>query len=209
MNEAQPTPGRNPADHPYDAMGSFPRRPIQVVLDPLPPPPPPVSSKRRWPMIILLTIASIVAVALILALSTSGDSNSIGASVGENFDQQVIHGTMTLIDTDIAGDWDDCYGTGGYDDFGAGMNVTVRNGDGTIIGSVDARNLTSADPDAAEARDLEYFCTIAFDVDVEAAEFYTVEAGHRGELSYSAKEMADEDWTVALSLGSVEDLFDD
>ena len=121
---------------------------------------------------------------------------------------QELSGTFTLIDSDIAGDWQSCSGTGGYDDFGPGMDVTVRDGENEIIATGTTENLSSTEDADSEwaSGDASYFCTVKFSIDsLPRAEFYSIEVGHRGDLSYSRDELAEADWNVELSLGSVED----
>lgn len=112
-----------------------------------------------------------------------------------------ITGTFTLTDSETGGRWSSCFGTGGYDDFGAGMNVTVRSQNDTVIGSSSTRHLTATDPGAEEAQDAEFSCTVAFSVEVEESDFYLIDVGRRGQLSYSFEELESADWSVALTLG--------
>ncbi len=155
-----------------------------------------------------------VLVCAVLLLAACGGGGSGG--------EQQLTGTVTVKDDDISGDWDDCSGTGGYDDIRAGLNVTVLDGEGAIVGTGSARNLTEADagemtldkaiedPDApmtlelsaAFAPALDGECTLVFEVPVKDAEFYVVKAGGRGELSYSHDELEERGWFVQLSLGS-------
>ena len=108
-------------------------------------------------------------------------------------EKQVLTGEFTLNDEDIIGTGDHCFGTGGYDDFGPGMNVTVRDGNGSIIASGDTVS-SDAFPD-------NYSCTVEFAVEVDDVEFYAIEVGHRGELSYSKEELEEQGWNVSLVLG--------
>jgi hypothetical protein len=61
--------------------------------------------------------------------------------------KQTLIGSFTLNDPQVTGTFDDCSGTGGYDDFGPGMNVTVRDQDGSIVGSGSTRSISNDDPD--------------------------------------------------------------
>jgi hypothetical protein len=45
-------------------------------------------------------------------------------------------------------------------------------------------------------------CTLLFDADVKNADFYEIEIGSRGKLSYSKKDLEKRDWYVAQSLGT-------
>lgn len=134
---------------------------------------------------------------------------------------ETVTGTFTLTSTSLSGGWTSCSGDGGFSDFGRGMNVTIRNGAGEIIGTGSTRNLSRADIgefDSAETDDLNKYstleltaafaqlrgssqCTVWFEVEAGKADFYSVAVGRRGELTYSAKELADKDWHVELTLG--------
>jgi hypothetical protein len=134
---------------------------------------------------------------------------------------QTVTGAFTLTSTSLSGGWTSCSGDGGYSDFGRGMNVTIRNGAGEIIGTATTRNLTRADLgdfDSTNTDDLDKYstlelsaalaqlregsrCTVWFETEAAKADFYSVAVGRRGELTYSAKELADKDWHVELTLG--------
>jgi hypothetical protein len=88
-----------------------------------------------------------------------------------------------------------CAGAGGFDDIRTGLGVVVRNEDGTTIGS---GSLTQEGIDDAGSED---HCVFAFSVEVPAAEFYSIEVGNRGELTFSAAEMEEQDWRVSFELG--------
>jgi len=116
---------------------------------------------------------------------------------------------------DFYGTNGDCSGSGGYRDFGEGMDITVTNQDGKIIGSGNTRGL-----DDLSAMEPEFYETLGsigddFDLDAdssvgcvvgalvpisESAEFYDVEVGKRGSTSYSQKDMEEQDWMLSLSL---------
>ena len=118
----------------------------------------------------------------------------------------VITGSFTLIDSGVRGEWDACYGTKGYDDFGPGMTVTIRDGDGSIVGVGSTESLTEDDRIGMWADDVEFSegakvsCVVKFSVEVKLAEFYAVEVGSRGDISYSMDELETSGWHVELSL---------
>ena len=141
-------------------------------------------------------------------------------------DALTIRGTFTLADSEnVIGSWDSCFGDGGYDDFGPGMNVTIRDGDGSIVGTGNTETLENLPPEVEEALDdntdttlpedldpltgavlyAKIFdgtqCVVQFSVPVKDAEFYAVSVGKRGELSYSKSELEERDWWVELTLG--------
>lgn len=174
------------------------------------PEPTPPRSSRRW-LFVAGGVVAVVLLAVVLVTQLGGGADAV-----------TIRGSMTLFDVGgVEGDPDDCGGTGGYDDFGAGMNVTVRSSDDEIIGSGDTRNapvdeqleyLVAAgeiEEGDEEARDLlentaNSVCVVLFDVEADEADFYAITVGSRGELSFSAEELADQDFAVALTLGSTE-----
>jgi hypothetical protein len=93
---------------------------------------------------------------------------------------------------------DTCSGLGGYGDMDAGLQVQVRDEDGTLLanGHATKGELTEVYEDIILA------CTLRFTVeDVPHASFYSIEAGSRGELTYSRKQIEQQDWKVDFSLG--------
>jgi hypothetical protein len=110
-------------------------------------------------------------------------------------ESHTVEGDFTLMDPegyseDFAGGG--CSGDGGYDDISAGTQVNIRDGSGEL--------LASSSLDAGE--DMSIACTFTFTVDdVPKADFYSVEVGDRGDLSYSYDEMVENSWYVSLSLG--------
>lgn len=139
-------------------------------------------------------------------------------SGGGGKETQTITGTFTLFDIGgVIGGHESCSGDGGYSDIDAGMPVTVRDGDGTIVGGTSTRHSTrdelvaslteeenSGVDEAEELLDgLEgSICTLRFEVEVDDADFYEVEVGNRGSLSYRKAELAERDWVVEFSLGN-------
>lgn len=183
----------------------------------------PKRRRRVWPVAVgLLAIAGVIAAV-------------IAFTGGDDVDQLTIKGTSLLLgefgDSDVEGQWDDCQGTGGYSDFGAGQNVSVVDAEGTLIGSgttqsldetllativeldasTDDLGLDSDDPTEAQAEllellesmaELEVACMVYFEVKVPTSEFYSIEIGQRGELDYSLAEMRERNFYVSFSLGS-------
>jgi hypothetical protein len=86
-----------------------------------------------------------------------------------------------------------CGGTGGYDDIQAGLQVTVKNENGTVIGAGEfgSGTITMDGP-----------CEFHFAVpNVPKAAFYQIEAGRRGTLRYSFAQMQGNNWMVNFTLG--------
>lgn len=86
-----------------------------------------------------------------------------------------------------------CSGSGGYSDFGQGMNVTIRDGDGNVVGSGATGPAEGQSPG---------WCVTEFEIeDVEIVDFYEIEVGQRGSLSYSYEDLESNDFNVDLTLG--------
>ena len=110
-----------------------------------------------------------------------------------------IKGSFQLVDSDLGGTSDDCYGTGGYDDIEAGMPVTIRDGQGAILATGTVG--TGSQPSNSEYSNV--VCVFDFQVEnVPKADFYAISIGRRGELNYSFAEMEQKEWTVSLSIGT-------
>ena len=88
---------------------------------------------------------------------------------------------------------DNCRGGGGYADIDSGMGVTLRDGDGTIIGTT---SLSVGRTEGGRTCIFEF----TFE-DVPEAKFYAIEAGNRGELTFSAEDLEEQNWTVGLEIG--------
>lgn len=112
-------------------------------------------------------------------------------------DEHDIKGTFTLTDG-VGGTDTNCFGTGGYDDITKGLQVVVRNDRNKIL----ATARLGAGKRNSTASTLGTRCTFKFTVkDVPESPFYAVEVGRRGELTYSAKELAKMKWRVQATLG--------
>ena len=149
-------------------------------------------------MLLLAAAAAAAAVAFVVVLNSGTGADSV-----------VLRGELTLTDSSsVTGDADFCFGDpdSGYDDFGPGMDVTISNDRGEIIGSTNTVPLKSAEAGEAgfdlSGYDLTSGCTVVWATKVPSdARFYVVKVGRRGELSFSNAEMVENDWKVASSLG--------
>lgn len=123
--------------------------------------------------------------------------------IGGN-DAAMLTGEFALVDSEgFTGSTGSCRGAGGYSDFGPGMDVTIRNGDGAIVATASTEALQS---DAEEVlSELLYgddACVVVWEAEVPDDEaFYEIEIGRRGSLSYSHAELTENDWHVTTSLG--------
>lgn len=107
---------------------------------------------------------------------------------------QTLTGTFVLTSDDV--DWTptSCSGSGGYSDIQAGTDVVVRDGAGAIL----ATAALVDDPAGSSAAR----CAYTFQVpDVPSADFYTIEVGRRGDLTYSRADLQERGWTVGFTLG--------
>ena len=171
-----------------------------------------------------LALAAIVAIGF-SAMSCGGNPEMLLTG------RVVLFDDVTDIEVSFSGDTADgargrsCRGTGGYDDFGPGMNVTIRDEDGAIIASTQTEpwyRLERDHPDYNEIveaiddtglptvlvsdsglyrRGTLGLCHVWWVASVPVTDFYEVNVGRRGTLSYSLPEIEDAGWVVATSLG--------
>jgi hypothetical protein len=178
-------------------------------------PPPPTAKKSRKVIFAGIVVAAALAATGAVLLRTADKPNTV-----------TIRGIYTLTDIGaITGSWDSCQGDGGYSDFGGGEFITVTNEKGDTIGGGTTRNLVESDAgvlqldndatgfyddaqtDGGTILDLyksleSSICTVAFDIDVDISNFYTVEIGHRGASTYSQADLQKDSFFINLSLGN-------
>lgn len=105
-----------------------------------------------------------------------------------------VIGTMTVSSSEFYGknDGDFCTGEGGYSDIQFGTSVTVTNEAGKVIGTAIL----------GEGSVETNTCVFNFSVDdVNSADYYSIEVGRRGKLTYSNEEFESRDWTASATLG--------
>ncbi|XGV99642.1 MAG: hypothetical protein ACAF41_11975 [Leptolyngbya sp. BL-A-14] len=86
--------------------------------------------------------------------------------------------------------------SGGFDDLNAGAQITVLDSSGKMIalGSLGEGKVVKSDRDSN-------LCVFPFVIDkVPESDFYSVELGHRGKLTFSGKELETKGWMVHFSL---------
>jgi hypothetical protein len=86
-----------------------------------------------------------------------------------------------------------CSVSGGYSDIQPGAMVVIKNQDGKILatGHLDAGKVVNLGR-----------CDFAFLIqDVPDADFYLIEVSHRGEVTYSKKDLEGQGWKISLTLG--------
>ena len=112
--------------------------------------------------------------------------------------KQMLRGSITVIDTDfyysssVETNGSYCYTTGGYSDVNSGTNVTVKNGEGKLLGITDLSSGETAG---------SYSCKFSFEMEVANSEFYSFDIGNRDEVSYSKDELEAKGWSLDLTLG--------
>jgi hypothetical protein len=104
-----------------------------------------------------------------------------------------IKGSLTLKDDFYGEVGQFCSGGGGYSDIQSGRQVLVK----------DQKGETLATGELGIGKIISYnHCQFAIEVNgVRKAEFYTIQIGRRGDLTYSYQEMKDKNWQLKLSLG--------
>jgi len=212
-----------PAAPPYAAAPGAPTGPLPRAAHA----DSPARSKRKL-FVVAATVVLLAAVATGAGFALTGSSGDSATGNGKT-----IRGIAMLVDTDgsIEGSWDSCEGTGGYDDFEAGMRLSVKGKSDEIVGSGNVVNITDdniddvvqaefdgddpigldADtPEEAEdeLRDLlenggGMLCMLYFEAAIEPSEYYSVELASRGDLSFSRKELDEQGFVVGISLGDI------
>jgi hypothetical protein len=106
---------------------------------------------------------------------------------------RVLHGTFTLTGT-VEKRVSTCQGVGGYADIKEGLQVTIKDAAGTIVGtSALVFDKTPSPPQT---------CAYTFEVSgLPDATFYNVEAGRRGAVTFSRADLDARGWRVELTLG--------
>lgn len=135
----------------------------------------------------------LLGVIALLALAGCG-----GQADGGEPKTETVTVSFHLADYDTA--YYGCQGTGGYSDISPGTSVTVKNGDGKVLGATTLGVGTASSNGAQQA-----YCDWTVKVpDVAADEgFYAVEVGSRGAVTMSKDDLAGKKWTVSVSLGSL------
>jgi hypothetical protein len=187
----QPTQPQSPQSWGQPLQGP----PTQTAWGAAPPPPRP---PRQWYQRPEILVALGLVVVLILGTGVYAATKSLGETATPTTTTQerhVITGTFLLSGTegdDFFADGGGCQGTSGYDDVEPGLQVTVSDQSGTVIGN--------GALDSGEAQ--EGGCVFRFEVNnIPVASFYKVAVGRRGEISYSLDQMKQASWSVELSLG--------
>lgn len=165
-----------------------------------------------------VVLAAVTAVAVIAAGGTFFAATKVLGGGGDPTvpgpDAIGVRFTLLTFDGHVGGTAGRCWGTRGYDDFGAGMDIRILDEDNKLIGSGNTQSLEKLSQNAPEFfdaidigdrqldEDAEVGCDVAALVPLRSrAEFYRVEIGRRGETTHTREELEENDWWVQLSLG--------
>jgi hypothetical protein len=136
------------------------------------------------------TRPNVVAMLVVAALALSG------WAIWRGVEEHTLSGSVLLVDSVYYGDRPgrSCTGEGGYGDIRAGAQVVLSDEKGATLSTA---RLSGGEFDGLG-------CVFSFALeDVTRADFYslTIAGGGRGQLQYSYKELADDDWSLQLSIG--------
>ncbi len=92
-----------------------------------------------------------------------------------------------------------CLPAQGYDDVDTGTQVTIRDADGKTIGTATLGDGAKTGESQPWNGNMAFPCTFDFSAEVPASDFYAVEVGSRGEVTFTREEV--ENGGVALSVG--------
>jgi hypothetical protein len=142
--------------------------------------------------------AILVAVAIVLVSAPAGAASNhkikgtitLGGTVVTLTGDKTIDIRANLEGSDIASLKGECVGSNGYSDLQAGAPVVVKNDKGRTIAT------SSLDAGVPGTRQ----CVFGFTAKVPDATFYVIEVTHRGEVTYSRKQLEKRKWRLALSL---------
>ncbi len=206
VNFDEPTRFAQPNAHsPYywgqPPVQAQPPQPPQPPQQPRPlwqtqPAPPP--SRRKWMFAGAGAVTAALVAVLAVTLSSSGGGSTVGTRTTTALAPVVDPGTaltfeLTVYDGGSYSDSCDFSGTG-YSDVDPGTPVTVKDASGTIV----AADALSA---GIESGDNCVF-TVYFDDPVKlTSNFYSVEAGRRGSVTFTKAELTESGGKLAISLG--------
>lgn len=154
-----------------------------------PPPPGPPQRKGMSPVVVvLLTLGTVVVLAMAGALAYSLARPK----------PVTITGSVTLTDGVDGGGT--CQGSGGYADIRGGTSVVVHDSTGKVVATGQLEEGIGG-PGILTDSDIAFECKFPFTLeDVPRQKFYGVEVSHRGTVQFSAQQVSK--GPVALSLGN-------
>ena len=147
-------------------------------------------ARSPWPAFAVVGVV-VVAAALVYWTMSGEDS------------AHTLTGTIALVAPgEITGDPGTCRGTNSFDGFGADMEVTVTDGEGTVLGEGRTENVGdgdgAGDPDDATALRR---CVVTFSVPVDDAPEYQIDVGDLATQTFDRAGLEADDWSIVLNLG--------
>ena len=152
---------------------------------------------------------------LLLGCSAEKDATPSEPPGSSEADEPTIKGVLSLLGG-ADGEPTDCVGEDGFNDISPGAEVTVRDGEGVIVGTgelesaaseasikqrfVAAGEGTESDVDELLGIGDGWFCPLFFDVEVAEADFYEIEIGSRDPVTVSHDDLEADDWYVSRTL---------
>ena len=147
----------------------------------------PAGLRRIWLVLGAVIFVAIVAAAGVVALAGSG-SLTPHHTIAGTFD--VLATDQTFPSLQMVGSA--CEGTGGYADISPGAQVTLKDGDGKVLGTTQLQMGSGSTSS----------CTFKFSIDsVPEVPFYSLEVSHRGAITDSLAQMQAHNWAFGLTLG--------
>lgn len=146
----------------------------------------------------IVTTSPTVAPTLTLAPTPTTEPTQITHTLTGSFD---LTGPVSFTE-------DDCFGTNGsgYDDVASGLQVVVKDGNGSVIATgALGKGVFKGEKEFSGQTEGDSYGDCIFPVavyNVPEVPFYSVEVGHRGALTYSLADMQKSAFTVAFTLGS-------
>jgi hypothetical protein len=179
----------------YDSVRDSPTQPTAMPSDGPPVVLPmaaasatPTSGRRPWLILGVVIFVAVVAAAGFISLNSSGILTPHHDVVG-TFEVDNTDTTLSAI-TVVGGT---CKGTSGYSDLGPGTPVTLKDGDGKLLGTT-----TLGTGSGTAVR-----CTFSFNfTNIPEVSFYTLEVGRRGGISYGLSDMKAQSWSMGATIGS-------
>lgn len=152
---------------------------------------PDMRSDSDWPWWIALVLGLLIGagggVGITLAATNHQASSPTTHSVAVTFDLTDSESFIALNRGDT------CSGEGGYSDIGPGAELTVTNQSQTVIAT------SSLGDGTYNGQACEFTTSVAVPI---RESFYGFSVSKRGTITYSATQIQQANWAVALSLGS-------
>lgn len=151
-----------------------------------------IATTNRF-VLAFLAIAAVAAGGIGVRAALAGETHDIsGRFVLDDSSSYYTSGIRTIGSSG-------CEGTNGYDDINDSTQVTISDSKGRTLAVTELENGHTAGSGSLYVS--ECFWDWSAD-NVPDSDFYVVEVGHRGKLTFSKSDMESHDWLVLSSLGS-------